>query len=203
MNTQEEKYLSKINNSVEPGRETLIQDASKPQYSSIDIRESNNLDKVRDILVGNQMREVERRIARIEERLVKESSNLRDETKKRLDSLEMYIKKEVESLIEQLKNQQIQHSEALKEINEEQKNVNKALEKKISQLDDQNNISQREIREQILNQSKSLQDDIQQKYEEILSLLQRESRELRYSKTDRSTLAALFNEIAIRLNPDQ
>jgi len=115
----------------------------------------------------------------------------------------MYIKKEVESLIEQLKNQQIQHSEALKEINEEQKNVNKALEKKISQLDDQNNISQREIREQILNQSKSLQDDIQQKYEEILSLLQRESRELRYSKTDRSTLAALFNEIAIRLNPDQ
>ncbi len=49
-----------------------------------------NLDKVRDILFGSQMRDNERRFGRLEERLAKEAGDLRDETRKRLDSLEVY-----------------------------------------------------------------------------------------------------------------
>ena len=63
---------------------------------------SGNLDKVRDILFGGQMREVERRFARLEERLIKETQDLKeDETASRRASKRS--RKESESLAEQLR----------------------------------------------------------------------------------------------------
>jgi phage gp36-like protein len=171
-------------------------------YSSQNLGEINSLDKVRDILFGNQIREVEKKFTRLEERLVKELTNVRDENRKRLDSLEIYIKKEVESLTERLKNEQLERDSGVKALAEEHKNITISLEKKFTQFEEQNINSQRELREQILNQSHSLQDDIRQKYEEILTLLEREAQELRRDKTDRSSLSSLFTELAIRLNSD-
>jgi DNA repair exonuclease SbcCD ATPase subunit len=191
------------NHMREPGEGGLIQEFPKPQLSHTNINEINNLDKVRDILFGSQTREVEKRFTRLEERLSKEFSNIRDETKKRLDSLEIYIKKEIESLAERLKNEQIERNNLVKELAEESKNVATSLEKKLAQFDEQSTHSQRELREQILNQSQSLHDDIRQKYEEIITLLERETQELQRDKTDRSHLASLFTELAIRLNADK
>ncbi len=189
-----EEYIN--NNSGE-----LVKGGSH-QLSNNSVSESGNLDKVRELLFGNQTREVERKFARLEERLVKELTNVKDETRKRLDSLEIYIKKEVESLTERLKNEQSERDAGMKALTEEQRNITISLEKKITHLDEQTTNSQRELREQILDQSKSLQDDIQQKYEEILALLERETYELRRDKTDRSHLAVLFTDLAIRLNTD-
>jgi DNA repair exonuclease SbcCD ATPase subunit len=197
-----EEHVNNVYNTVEPAPAGSIQDVSKFQFGNQDIRENNSLDKVRDILFGNQMRDVEKRFTRLEERLVKDSTNLRDETRKRLDSLEIYIKKEVDSLTEQLKKEEAERDELVKELAEEHRNITKSLDKKLTQFDQQTTQSQRELREHILNQSKGLQDDIRQKYEEILALLQRETRELHHEKTDRSTLSALFNELAIRLKSE-
>lgn len=191
-----EEYLNN-NNSQESAP-----DINKFNYSNSNVNAINSLDKVRDILVGNQMREVEKKFTRLEERLVQESANVRDETKKRLDVLESYIKKEVESLTEQLRSEQLERDAIVKTLAEEQRNITSSLETKFAQFSEQTTNSQRELREQILNQSKNLQDDIRQKYEEILVLLEREAKELRRDKTDRYHLAALFSELAIRLNSD-
>ncbi|BAY30110.1 hypothetical protein NIES2107_19540 [Nostoc carneum NIES-2107] len=199
MNPPEEYTNS---NSREPGQGGSISDINTPQSNGTNLSELNSLDRVRDILFGNQVREVEKRFARLEDRLVKELNNVRDETKKRLDYLESYIKKEVDSLTERLKNEQIDRDAGAKALAEEQKNLTINLEKKFAQLDEQTSNSQREIREQILNQANSLQDDIRQKYQEILTLLERESQELRRDKADRSKLASLFTELAVRLNSD-
>ncbi len=43
-----------------------------------------NIDKVRDILFGGQMRDYERRFSRLEERLVQETAELKDDVRKRL-----------------------------------------------------------------------------------------------------------------------
>lgn len=174
--------------------------SGKSTLPSSGTNEITNLDKVRDILFGNQMRDVEKRFTRLEERLLKECVNLREETRKRLDTIESYIKQEVDSLSERLKHEQGQRDESLQSIVEDNKKVTTALEKRLTQFDEQVNNSQRELREQILSQSKNLQTDILQKYEEILEVLKRESEELRHAKTDRSTLANLLSELAIRLN---
>lgn len=195
-----EEYIN--HNAVEPGLGGSNLENNKLQFSTNGIGESNSLDKVRDILFGNQIREVDKRFARLEERLIAELVNVRDETRKRLDALENYIRQEVDSLTERLKKEQVERDAVVRSLSEENKNINSSLENKIAQFDEQTTSRQRELREHILNQSKNLQDDLQQKYEEILALLKRETQELQKDKTDRSKLAALFTELAIRLNAD-
>ena len=159
-----------------------------------------SLDKVRDILFGSQSREYEKRFARLEERLLKEASDLRDELRKRFDTLEVYTKKEVESLSARLKAEHEQRTESAKEISREHKEASRTFEKKTSQLDEQLTASQRELRQQILDQSKSISDEIRRNHEAMAATLERATAELRDEKTDRAALAALFMEVAMRLN---
>lgn len=198
MNNPEDEHISYI--AVEPSKANLIQGLNKSQVTGADLTGGGNLDKVRDILFGGQMRDYEKRFNRLEDRLIKECGSIREDIKKRLDSLEMYIKQEVEVLNEGLKAEQSERDESTKEIAQELKDTNKSLEKKIGQLDEQSNQRQRELRQQILDQSKSLDDDMRQKYESILAVIEREVQELRSDKTDRSTLAALLTQVAMRLN---
>lgn len=200
MNNPEEDRVSYI--SVEPSKANLLQGLSSSQLAGADLTGGGNLDKVRDILFGGQMRDYEKRFNRLEDRLIKECSNLREDIKKRLDSLETYIMQEVEALNEGLRAEQSQRDEANKEIAQELKDTTKSLEKKIGQLDEQTSQKQRELRQQILDQSKNLDEDMRQKYESILAVIEREVQELRSDKTDRSTLAALFTQVAMRLNND-
>ena len=198
MNNPEDEHITYI--AVEPSKSGLMQGINKSQISAADLAGGGNLDKVRDILFGGQMRDYEKRFNRLEDRLIKECSSIRDDIKKRLDSLEMYVKQEVESLNESLTTEQSQRDDATKEVTQELRDSTKSLEKKIGQLDEQSNQRQRELRQQILEQSKSLDDDMRQKYESILSVIDREVQELRTDKTDRSTLAALLTQVAMQLN---
>lgn len=198
MNTPEEELLTYI--AVEPAKAGLIQSTSKSQITSGDIGGSRNLDKVRDLLFGTQIRDFEKKFNRLEERIVKECANLQDDTRKRLETLETYIKHEFDSLSEGLKTEQAERDEAVKNIAQEHKNTSTFLEKKIIQLDEQTNQKQRAIRQQILEQSKSLDDEMRQKYEAILSMFEQEIQEIRTDKTDRSTLAALFSQMAMQLD---
>jgi uncharacterized phage infection (PIP) family protein YhgE len=159
-----------------------------------------SLDKVRDILFGSQSREYEKRFTRLEERLLKESADLRDELRKRFDTLEVYTKKEVESLAAQLKTEYEQRSESTKEISRELNETARTLEKKTGQLGEQLTTGQRELRQQILDQSKSISDEIRKKHEAMAAALERATAELRDEKTDRAALASLFMEVAMRLN---
>ena len=174
-------------------------DGAKPQGGA-KAQGGESLDKVRDILFGSQAREYERRFARLEERLLKEASDLRDEVRKRFDALEVYTRKEVESLAARLKTEHEQRTESAKEISRELKETSRTLEKKTGQLDEQLSASQRELREQILNQSKSISDEIHRKHEAMAASLDRATAELRDEKTDRAALASLFMEVAMRLN---
>jgi len=168
--------------------------------ASTDLSGAGSLDKVRDILFGAQSREYEKRICRLEERIIKESSDLRGEIKIRFDALETYIKGEIETLTHAQKTEQGERTEAVKELSRELKDLTGTLDKKAAQLDERVTKTQRDLREQVLDQSKSLSSEIRQKYEELSAALEREARELRNDKTDRSALADMFNELALRLN---
>lgn len=198
MNTPEdEQSITYI--AVEPAKAGLMSGINKPQLSG-DVGSSANLEKVRDLLFGNQIRDFDKKFNRLEERLVKECASLRDDTRKRLDSIEVYLKQEVQSLTEGLKTEQAERDESVKEVAQEIKDVTKSLEKRITQLDEQTNQKQRDLRQQILDQSKSLDEEMRQKYEAILSVIEREVQELRNDKSDRSTLATLFTQMAMHLN---
>jgi archaellum component FlaC len=161
-----------------------------------------NLEKIREILFGAQVHDFEKRFTRLEEKLLKETADSRAETKKRFDSMEAFIRKEIESLVERVKTEQGERSDAVKEISRDLRETAKTLEKKLAQLDEQATKGQRELRQQILDQSKSLTDEIRNRVKESAALLTRELKELRSDKTDRSALAGLFTEAAMRLSGD-
>jgi DNA repair exonuclease SbcCD ATPase subunit len=172
----------------------------KPQMTGLEHVETGSLDKIRDILFGNQMRDYEKRFARLEERLIKENADLREENRKRLDTIENYIRNEIDTITERINNEPTARDEAVSQLNLELKTLINTLEKKIIQLDQQTNQSQREIRQQILEQSKTLDHEIRQNSAEILTTLEQEAQRLRNDKTDRSVLATLFAELAVRLS---
>lgn len=174
--------------------------AMQPQLASGDLAAGGSLDKIREILFGTQAREYEKRFNRLEERLMKESADLREDVKKRFDALETYIRKELESLTDRLKAEQNERDESTQELSNVIQAVAKDFVKRTSQLDDQLTKSQRELREQLLEQSKTLAEEIRRKTEELAATLARESHELRLEKTDRAALAAMFTELAMRLN---
>ena len=159
-----------------------------------------SLEKVRDLLFGVQMRDYDRKFARLEERLIQETSDLREEVKKRLATIDQFIRKEVESLSDRLQAEQQERSRGSQDLSRELKETTQTFEKKTTQLDELIARTQRELRQQLHDHHQELGDDIRQRADEVLGKLARESRELRSDKTDRSALASLFTEMAMRLN---
>jgi hypothetical protein len=160
---------------------------------------SGNIEKVRDILFGGQMRDYERRFARLEERLLQETNEMKEDVRKRLTALEAFVKKEVESLADRIKSEHEERTDATKELAREARDSAKAFEKKTGALDDHIGKVQRETRQQLLELEKGTADDLKQKGDEILARIAQESTELRADKADRATLASLFTEMAMRL----
>ena len=158
-----------------------------------------NIDKVRDILFGGQMRDYERRFAKLEERLARDTAELKDEVKKRLTALTEFVKNEAETLAGRIKTEHDERTDATKELSRELREASKAVDKKTGQLDDQITRAQRELRQQLLDLNKQLTDEIGRKADEVLARLAQESRELRADKADRATIAALLQEVALRL----
>jgi hypothetical protein len=161
-----------------------------------------SIDKVRDILFGNQVREFERRFARLEERIIKETIDLKEDVRNRVEALEQYTKKEMESLADHLKADHDDRVESDAAISRELKETAASLGRRITALDEQLGKSQRELRQQILEQNQRLSDDIRKKMDEVLAALAHEAQTLRSDKADRATLAALLTEMAMRLTND-
>jgi chromosome segregation ATPase len=147
-----------------------------------------NIDKIRDILFGSNMRDYEQRFARLDEALKKESADLRETTRRHLEALEAYVHKEVAALDARLNSERDERSATASSIY-----------KKIGEMESYDAQVQREIRNDLLQQSKELSDAIRNKGEELIALLERRSQDLQHTKTDRAALAGLFNEVALRL----
>ncbi len=163
---------------------------------------AGSVDKIRDILFGAQMREYDRRFMRLEERLIKEASELRDDTRQRFDTLEAFIKSEFAALSDRLKAENRQRDEMGTELNSRLQESGKSLERKLTQLDELTAQNQQALRQQMLDQAKTLNDELRRKYDELAQALAREADSLRHDKTDRAALADLFSELALRLNHD-
>jgi DNA repair exonuclease SbcCD ATPase subunit len=158
-----------------------------------------NIDKIRDILFGSNMRDYEQRFARLEEALKKESSELRDTTRRHLEALESFVHKELAALEVRLNTERDERSESHTRLAAELSSASSTIHRKIGDLENHEAQAKREIRNDLLQQSKELTDAIRAKGEELVALLDRRAAELQHAKTDRAALAGLFNEVALRL----
>jgi hypothetical protein len=161
--------------------------------------EDGNIDKIRDIIFGTNMREYDSRFARLEENINREMERMRADAQQRTDALENYIKREVESLASRLATEQASRSDSLKELTEDIGKLAGNFDKRITQTTEDSARADSDLRQQILAQSKDLGEEMQRRQNDTLASLQREADTLRNDKTDRAALADLFTEVAMRL----
>ena len=177
-------------------------EANVAQMLSAQPGADTSLDQIRDLLFGAVVRDTDKKLARLEERLLKEQDELKEDARRRFESLELFVKQEMESLDERLQVEHNTRDEALKRLTQELKDIVSGFEKKTTQLDEQTAKAQRELRQQILDQSKTLRDEYRGQYRQLSEAVSRALQELRVEKTDRAALAALLSELAVRLRHD-
>jgi hypothetical protein len=78
--------------------------------------EGVSVDKIRDLLFGNQMQDYDRRFANLEERFLQRFKEIESETSRNLGAFESNAKKQVDSLAAQLREEKDQRADADKEI---------------------------------------------------------------------------------------
>ena len=173
---------------------------SEPRPVQILREGGGNLEKIRDILFGTQIRGYEARFVALEEALAKETAEIRETSRRRFEQLESYIKKELELLQTRWKAERDERSDAAVQHSRELRELGESLSRRVRDLDERGTAVERDLRSQLLQQAKDLSDDIQARHEAVGTLLEKRFQELRQGKTDRAALASLFHEVALRLN---
>jgi len=164
--------------------------------------DAGNVDKIRDILFGAQMRDYDRRFATLEERLLRESGELRDDLNRRLTATEQFLRGELEALSGALSAEQRERKQGVRDAMDATANVNRELSDRISALAEQVAHQHRDLRNAMNDQLRQLGEDLERRHQEMSAALRRESYDLRTAKADRTTLAAMFAEFAQRLATD-
>ncbi len=181
----------------------------------------DSLEKVRDILFGTQQRDNDRRFGQLEERLTADLQAMRDDARKRLETLEQYAKAEIAGVVERLKTEQQRATQSIKDLTaqhkEDLKNIDRAhtdairqmdkshtdtmkdLDKRLKTADDASEKRDGQMRTEMLDQSSNLRDELQRSRVEITSMLKASANELHDTKADRALIAELFSEMALRL----
>jgi len=154
------------------------------------------IQRVRDILFGQQMRSHREEVGRLDELQNQRREDLRAEVRQQLASLESFVKHEINALSERLSLESRDRTGDGEKLNAKLHGVRDNLEARLTAIDGKAVQGQGDLREQLVAQSKLLTDMIQQRHDESL-LRQREGfAELEAAKTDRSTLARLLWQIA-------
>jgi hypothetical protein len=172
---------------------------SEATGSQTELPGGGNIDNIREILFGAQMRQYDKRFQRIEDLLAKECGDLREELRRRLDALETFTKQETEALTDNIKAEKEERKGGATDLGKELTALGKELEKRSTRIEEKFSKGLRDLRANLLDQSKSLSKEIKDSNDGLLADINRELEELRSDKTDRAALISLFNEMALRL----
>jgi uncharacterized protein YPO0396 len=164
--------------------------------------EGKNLDKIRDILFGAQIRDHERRFTKLETQLLAEAAQLRNDLKQRFDQLEQHIRKEVDTLTANLTNEQHTRIASVDQVTKELESLAEVLRSSTAQLHDQSEQAHRILRTDLQSEATALREDFGHKHAELSAAVETAVLRLSAQKTDRASLAALFQELSQRLSDD-
>ncbi len=161
-------------------------DSDKRKAGGLDVAEPSvaeaqpeSLDKVRDILFGTQMRAVETRLQGLEERLRREHEAIKADFSKQVESLDAFIRGEVQIVTDRLGAERTKRTEELKALAAEIKEAMRGLEKRHVKLEEATNMADAGLRDQLLMQSKAAATELAKLGDRLAAELQRSHQELK------------------------
>lgn len=160
------------------------------------------VDKIRELLFGNQMQDYDRRFSKLEERFLQRFKDVESETTRNLGAFETNAKKHVDSLASQLREEKDLRADADKDIERSLRDQTQGLEKRLRTMSDQLAQLERDLGDRLSHETQALHDEIKRKSGDLQQMLEKMFAELSNVKTDRNLLAGLFVEVAKCLNQD-
>jgi hypothetical protein len=160
---------------------------------------AENVEQIREILVGPQMREYGQRFTRMEERLSQETSDLKAEVRRRLDALEAYTRQEVNELGERLRIERGERTESANRLSQVLSESVQSLEHGLIESDERMTNLLRDFRQSNFDRLKGILDDLTKLINTMESSQNRSLAELRERSIDRYALAGLLTELALRV----
>ena len=161
-----------------------------------------NVDKIREILFGGQMRDYEQRFADLESRLTKNIELIANNFEKRMDRLDVFAKRELDKLSEQVKDERKARRDEGKQGSKDLKELAQQLESWYAELEEQIGSETHELRGLLQEQGEELSGMVNDSYDQLSKSLAEETRSLADGKLAPEDLAALLNEVASRLKKD-
>jgi hypothetical protein len=160
------------------------------------------VDKIRDLLFGNQMQDYDRRFSMLEERFLQRFREIESETARNISSLESGAKKQMESFAAELREEKDLRIDGDKEIERIERDHSDTIEKRLRSMSEQLTRLEREQADRLTQEVQSLRDELKRRNEDIQHMIEKMFAELSSVKTDRNLLASLFLEVARCLNQD-
>lgn len=158
--------------------------------------EDESIGKIRDILFGNNINEIDKRFNSLEQGLQETISSLRDEIQKKLHSFDDFFKSEISMVLDQLKKEQTVRSTALEKVSKELEKINASIEATNDEL--KNSI--RDVRTKMMDHYKENTESISTLDKDLRKLINKEVNQLTDSKVDRKALAVMLSDMALKLS---
>lgn len=162
--------------------------------------EDPNVNKIRDILFGGQMRDYDRRFAELDSRLAADVERLAKDLSTRMDNLESYIARELGAITERLAQEKNERAADREASQEEMRELAKQSSQQLSALDEQASTEVRSLRTALLQQSNEMAEMLREAHEALAAETKKQSQSLEDRKVAREELAAMLSEVALRLN---
>jgi phenylalanyl-tRNA synthetase alpha subunit len=169
------------------------------------------MEQVRELLFGAQLKDVDTRFQRLEERLLREVSDVQEALKTRLDSLENFMKSETGSLLHRLQEEQAEResavrdeqrerSESLSKLAKELAATADTFERRNTKLSAALDATERELRNLLMAESSSLSSKVEERYQDALNVLSNTAAQIRHDMVYRSALSGMFTDLAVKLS---
>ncbi|MBT8446158.1 MAG: hypothetical protein HKO62_04585 [Gammaproteobacteria bacterium] len=164
--------------------------------------DDKNVDKIREILFGGQMRDYDQRFELLEEKLAQQFQSLQQDVRRDLDALEDFARMEVERLGESQQKEKQERAEALETVAGSVDLLGKEIERKFAEVENSLLRDGSDLRGALHDARKALSDDLKGVRTEVLDLIQRENSALQAGKVSRTEMSGLLNDLAVRLSDD-
>lgn len=158
-----------------------------------------NVDKIRDILFGGQMRDFEQRIDAIEKRLAQSIERTARDIERRIERLDGYARREFEKLTEQMRAERKDRTAETKKGASELVALADQVEAWFVEMEEQQSNEMTDLRNSMHQQVKDLTMQIRDLHEEVQTTMQKEASMLAESKVGKEDMATLLTDMALRL----
>jgi hypothetical protein len=157
----------------------------------------DNVDQIREILFGNQIRAVDERFATVEKRMSKESETLRKTLEKRIQELEKLLDQFRDKAGDQLNRESAERDAGLNDAAKALAAFRLDAENQLAEMQSDFNNEIKQVREEALAAQSTLVSGLAS----LQTAQTKRSDQLDESKVDRGELAGFLSDIAGRLVP--